>query len=112
MILTFSACSRNELPLYNETCRSKYSLKLDFDSGKSLKLTTDTGEGIEPERLPVIFERFKSRDSSKKRAANGTRAGPGLYIREHIAEAHGGEMEIASEAGVGTRVRFTIPVCR
>jgi signal transduction histidine kinase len=77
-----------------------------------VKITiTDTGEGIEPERLPVIFERFKSRDSAKKRAPNDTGAGLGLYICRHIVEAHGGAIEIASEIGAGTSVSFTIPAC-
>jgi signal transduction histidine kinase len=80
--------------------------------GKFVRITiTDTGEGIEPERLPVIFERFKSRDSAKKRAPNDTGSGLGLYICRHIVEAHGGAIEIASETGAGTSVSFTIPAC-
>ena len=81
--------------------------------GKFVRVTVaDTGEGIEPGRLPVIFERFKSRDSSKNRAGNETGAGLGLYICRHIVESHGGTIELSSEAGAGTRVSFTIPACQ
>jgi signal transduction histidine kinase len=71
----------------------------------------DTGEGIEPERLPHIFERFVSRDSGKKaRSRRDTGTGLGLYICKHIAESQGGAIAIESEPGKGTTVRFTIPV--
>jgi signal transduction histidine kinase len=81
--------------------------------GEFVKISVaDTGEGIEAERLPVIFERFKSRDSAKSRASNDTGSGLGLFICKHIVQSHGGAIELVSEAGAGTRVSFTIPACR
>jgi signal transduction histidine kinase len=63
----------------------------------------DTGEGIPPELLPHVFERFvKGADS------NGS--GLGLAIAHDIAAAHGGTLEIESEAGAGTRVRLSLPL--
>lgn len=71
----------------------------------------DTGEGIEPEYLPHIFERYKSHSGGKK--AHGRRdtgTGLGLFICKHIVENHGGEITAMSEIGQGTTVSFTIPV--
>lgn len=63
----------------------------------------DTGEGIAPELLPNLFQRYP-----KNRAAGGN--GLGLYICAQIVEAHGGRITVESKAGEGTAVRFTIPV--
>jgi signal transduction histidine kinase len=63
----------------------------------------DTGEGIAPELLPHVFERFvKGADS------NGS--GLGLAIAHDIAAAHGGKLEIESEPGSGTRLRLSLPL--
>ncbi|MDL2263593.1 HAMP domain-containing histidine kinase [Synergistaceae bacterium OttesenSCG-928-I11] len=69
----------------------------------------DSGEGIAPERLPHIFERYKSRESAGKGSESDTGTGLGLYICRHIARAHGGDIAVSSEPGVGTEVRFTLP---
>jgi signal transduction histidine kinase len=73
---------------------------------------SDTGAGIAAERLPVIFERFKSHDSGNAGTDRGNGTGLGLYICRHIVEAHGGEISLKSAQGHGTVVSFTIPVCR
>jgi signal transduction histidine kinase len=65
----------------------------------------DTGEGISPEHLPHIFERFRQVDSSTTRAHGGL--GLGLAIVRHLVEAHGGTVS-ASSGGVGTGATFTI----
>jgi signal transduction histidine kinase len=63
----------------------------------------DTGAGIAPDVLTQIFNRFyKSRDSS------GT--GLGLPIARHLVEAHGGTISAESQPGLGTSMRFTLPV--
>ena len=62
---------------------------------------TDTGEGIPPEMLPHVFERFVKGASS-----NGS--GLGLAIARDIVAAHGGEMEIQSSPA-GTTVRCILP---
>ncbi|NTU79275.1 MAG: cell wall metabolism sensor histidine kinase WalK [Chloroflexales bacterium] len=67
----------------------------------------DTGEGIAPEDLPHVFERFYRGEKSRSRASGG--AGLGLTIARGIVEAHGGTITIASAPGEGTRVRFTLP---
>jgi signal transduction histidine kinase len=63
----------------------------------------DTGPGIAPEDLPRVFDRFQ-----KGAASQGS--GLGLAIARSLVAAHGGEMSVASEAGRGTIVTFTIPL--
>ena len=65
----------------------------------------DTGKGIEPQFLPHVFERFLQADSSTTRTEAGL--GLGLAIVRHLAQAHGGSAEAASE-GVGRGATFTV----
>lgn len=63
----------------------------------------DTGEGIDAQDLPHIFERFyKSKDS--------TGSGLGLAIAKELVEAHRGKIEVESNLGEGTSVRVVLPV--
>jgi signal transduction histidine kinase len=71
-------------------------------SGDQVTMTvTDTGEGIPPELLPHVFERFVKGPNSKG-------SGLGLAIVHDIIRAHGGEVEVENRHGRGTvvRVRF------
>jgi len=68
----------------------------------------DTGIGVRPEVLPLVFERFRQGDSSITRQHGGL--GLGLAIVRHIFELHGGAVSIHSEGvGRGTVVRMTLP---
>jgi two-component system heavy metal sensor histidine kinase CusS len=69
---------------------------------------SDTGEGIPPEALPKVFDRFYRVDTSRSQASGGT--GLGLAIVQSIMLLHGGNVEIASQMGQGTRVKLRIPV--
>lgn len=67
----------------------------------------DTGPGIPMDMLPHIFERFYRVPGSEKKAV-GT--GLGLTITQHIVEAHGGEISVDSEEGVGTTFTCKLPI--
>lgn len=71
---------------------------------------TDTGEGIRPEDLPFVFDRFYRADRSRTRATGGS--GLGLTISKGLVEAHGGKLQVESTRGVGTRFFFTVPTFR
>jgi two-component system, OmpR family, phosphate regulon sensor histidine kinase PhoR len=78
-------------------------------SGSMLALTvTDQGEGIAPEHLPRLTERFYRIDSGRSRAVGGT--GLGLSLVKHIVDGHRGHLEIKSKVGVGTTIRVLLPV--
>jgi two-component system phosphate regulon sensor histidine kinase PhoR len=70
-------------------------------------IVSDIGDGIAPEHLPRLTERFYRVDSARSRQMGGT--GLGLAIVKHIVERHRGRLDIASQHGQGTRVSFTLP---
>lgn len=70
-------------------------------------VVADNGQGIAPEHLPHIFERFYRVDSARTRASGGS--GLGLAITRAIVRAHGGEIQIVSEPGVGTTFTIYFP---
>ncbi|OLF06415.1 sensor histidine kinase [Actinophytocola xanthii] len=69
----------------------------------------DEGDGIAPEHLPHVFERFYRADPSRSRDSGGS-SGLGLAIVEAIVAAHGGTAGVTSAPGRGTTVRVTFPV--
>jgi len=68
---------------------------------------SDTGVGIPAEALPRVFDRFFRVDPSRSQGSGGT--GLGLAIVQSIALLHGGNVEIVSEPGQGTRVTLHVP---
>ena len=70
----------------------------------------DEGQGIDPESLPHVFERFFRTDQSRTRQTGGT--GLGLAIAKYIVDRHGGWLEVLSREGVGTRMTVVLPLAR
>ncbi len=68
---------------------------------------TDEGEGIAPEHLPRLTERFYRVDAGRSRSLGGT--GLGLAIVKHIVERHRGRLDITSVVGKGTTASILLP---
>lgn len=85
------------------------TVELRHDGSAMLRLSVrDEGDGIAPEHLPRLTERFYRVDSGRSRQAGGT--GLGLSIVKHIVERHRGRLDIASVPGAGTTVTILLPV--
>ncbi|HEX4608150.1 MAG TPA: heavy metal sensor histidine kinase [Urbifossiella sp.] len=69
----------------------------------------DTGEGIAPEHLPYLFDRFYRADPAR---AGGGRVGLGLAIVKGVADLHGAAAAVASTPGRGTTVTLTFPAAK
>ncbi|HEX3890093.1 MAG TPA: ATP-binding protein [Verrucomicrobiae bacterium] len=81
-------------------------VKLESQNGLAVLTVSDKGQGIAPEDLPRVFERFYRADKSRSTGGNGL----GLAISKAIVEAHGGTIEVASEENVETTFRVRLPL--
>jgi two-component system phosphate regulon sensor histidine kinase PhoR len=70
----------------------------------------DKGEGISPEHLPRLTERFYRVDAGRSRKVGGT--GLGLSIVKHIVERHRGRFDIRSRTGEGTTASIMLPLAK
>ncbi len=77
------------------------------DETRDRVVVADSGEGISPEHINRIFERFYRVDRARSRALGGT--GLGLAIVKHLARAHGGEASVASTSGNGSIFTIELP---
>ncbi len=78
----------------------------DLVKNKIIVRVTDNGEGIEPQNLTRLFERFYRVDKSGSRKEGGS--GLGLAIVKHIIEAHKEKIYVESVYGVGSEFSFTL----
>jgi signal transduction histidine kinase len=78
------------------------------ETGAAELSVADTGIGIAAEHLPHLFERFYRADPARARADGGS--GLGLAIAQWIAQAHGGQISVASEFGHGSTFTVRIPL--
>jgi signal transduction histidine kinase/DNA-binding response OmpR family regulator len=85
----------------------RYQLLADTADAVKLKFeVTDTGIGIQPGNLPVIFKAFSQENGSTSRRYGGT--GLGLSICKQLVEMMGGEIGVESEPNKGSRFWFTV----
>ncbi|GAB6184033.1 ATP-binding protein [Thermodesulfovibrio hydrogeniphilus] len=91
------------------TDKGRVTVSVSFltENEKNVLLVKDTGIGIPKEHLSRIGERFYRVDRVRSRQLGGT--GLGLAIVKHLIRAHGWQLEIDSEYGVGTEVKIVIP---
>ena len=73
-------------------------------------MVTDTGDGLTPEQLSKVFDRFYRADTARARDAGGS--GIGLTIARSLALAHGGTLTTQSEPGQGSRFTVRLPLAR
>ena len=85
----------------------RVTVKVAAEGDAAVLVVTDTGEGIGPEDLPHIFERFYRADKARSSAAG--RVGLGLAITQAIVQAHGGSLEATSELGQGSVFTVRLP---
>ncbi|MDX1614714.1 MAG: ATP-binding protein [Candidatus Promineifilaceae bacterium] len=83
-------------------------MSLSKSDGTAVVEVADTGVGIPQEDLPRIFDRFYRVDKARSRHQGGS--GLGLSIAKWIVKAHGGDIRVESQVGVGTRFIVLLPV--
>ena len=88
----------------------RIAISLSVDGAHAALSIADSGVGIPPAELDLVADRFYRGSNTGHLSPSGT--GLGLHIAKSIIEAHGGEIEIASERAAGTRVTVRLPLCR
>jgi len=87
------------------------SLEAERDPDGSVSVRVrDSGIGIAPEKIPLVFEPFRQIDSDLSRKFKGT--GLGLSLVKSLIEIHGGTVGIESALGKGTCVTIRFPASR
>ena len=86
------------------TRQGAVSVSLSVQAGYQTVRVSDTGEGISPDLLHILFKRYVD----KERRMPGS-SGMGLYICKKYIDALGGQIGIESEQGTGTSVWFRLP---
>ena len=87
---------------------AEVSVKAELDGRYLIITVRDHGDGIPPEHLPRVTQRFYRVDEARSRDTGGT--GLGLAIVKHIVERHRGTLDIRSQVGEGTEVRVRLPL--
>ena len=86
------------------------TMSITAEAGLAVMEVGDTGIGIPPEALPLVFERFFRADKARSRESGGI--GLGLAIVKSICNAHYGAVSVSSTEGRGTKFRVELPLLR
>lgn len=107
----FKSTPNNGIITVAVTRRDEYIFKL-IDQNTPLEALEisieDTGKGIHPDELTKIFDRFYQIKERNEQYYSGT--GIGLEVVRSFVELHGGDIDVESEIGVGTRFRILLPI--
>ena len=98
----------NAVRYTNEGGRVEVSVERQDD--KAVITVADTGIGIPPEAIKLIFGKFYRTEDARSMAPQGM--GMGLAIVEHLVEAIGGCIEVESEVGKGSKFRVLLPALK
>jgi two-component system sensor histidine kinase BaeS len=91
------------------THQGEIVLSASADAGQVRLRVRDTGEGIAPEDVPLVFDRFYRADKARQRVES-TASGLGLAIAKAIVEALGGTIGVESAPGAGTTFTVSLPI--
>lgn len=98
--------------LKHTTAGDSIQISIEQDSKQLIVTIADTGQGILPQDMPFVFERYFRGHADESAAAPGSEGtGLGLSICKSIIEAHQGTISFTSQKGQGTVFYFTIPLC-
>jgi signal transduction histidine kinase len=86
----------------------RITLRATAEPGYALIAVADEGEGIPPEDLPRLFDRFYRVDPARVRRDGGS--GLGLSIAKRLIEMHGGQISVESQLGHGATFTIRLPV--
>jgi signal transduction histidine kinase len=86
----------------------KVTVRAWREDGEVSVSVADTGIGISPENMDLIFEEFRQASEVDGRSHEGT--GLGLTLTKRLVELHGGCVSVESERGKGSAFTFTLPV--
>jgi signal transduction histidine kinase len=95
--------------LQHSPAATTVSLRLAIEDHTAVLTIEDHGDGIAPEALPHVFDRFYRGDPSRNRNSGGT--GLGLAIARAIVIKAGGSIQLTSELGEGTTAIIRLPPC-
>lgn len=90
------------------TRTGRVEIRLTAGDGKARLTVQDTGVGIREEDLPRLFERFHRIEQTEARVHEGT--GIGLVLVKDLVKIHGGNIQVISAVGSGTRVTVELPL--
>lgn len=108
MMQVFSNLISNALRYTPE--RGQITLSSQVQAGNIVLGVRDSGRGIPPEQLPLVFERFYRGDPSRHQEQN--ESGLGLAIAKSTVEAQGGSISVSSTMGEDAAFTISFPVKR